>query len=252
MSFNIALTTSENQITLLDLDKDNKSSRVLDIVGLKDEDISLLIVDDDLNLESFQKIINDENKYYPVVGTNALKVSINTIKDLDSDQLTNLYSKVETRWILNNNLTNIENSYKIANYLKSLWIQDRNSFFDELWFLIKSNLSTKQLNIIFHDLKEPNQKQQEKGEKSKLCYSYIEGSKKPSLFEGKEKESLLMSEYDKEFSDIFNVTEFNSEKEQLVLCAKIELSPILIMAKVKEFNPIQKAILEGIFNGLNN
>ena len=77
-----------------------------------------------------------------------------------------------------------------------------------------TNLATTNLNIIFHDLKEPTEKQAEKGEKPRLCFSYVQGTKVPHLFEGKAKEEVLMKEYESEFSDVFTITDFSVEKGQ--------------------------------------
>ena len=251
MQIQIGIISTENQLNVLSINNDNLESKVVDLVGIKEEELNLLLIDESLNLESFQKTLNSENKFYPIVNMDALELSTDTINSLTGEDLIQLYLKVSSRWIMSNNINSIEQIYPTTQYFKNLWIQDRNSFFEELWFFMKSNLNTNELNIIFHDLKEPNQKQQEKGEKPSLCYSYVQGTKLPNLFEGKEKEAVLMKEYDKEFSDKLNVTEFSAEKGQLVACAKIELSPILIMAKLTEFNQLQKSILTALFNGFN-
>lgn len=251
MHLNIGMITSENQMTIKSISNDSISSKVLDLVGIKEENLNLLLTDESLNLESFQKTLNEENKYYPIVDIKNFSLDKESFSKLSATELADLYNKVSTRWTLSNNIKTIEQIYPTVSYLKNMWVQDRNSFFDELWFFLKTNLVTSDLNIIFHDLKEPTEKQQEKGEKPTLCFSYVQGTKIPNLFKGKDKEALLMQEYDKEFSDIFHITEYDSHKGQLVICAKIELSPILIMAKLKDFNQLQSSILVSLFTGLN-
>ena len=81
---------------------------------------------------------------------------------------------------------NVKNSQLLTKPF--LLTNDRNAFFEELWFILKTNLATHELNIIFHDLKEPTEKQKEKGAKSQLCYSFVSGKKTPQIFDGKEKE----------------------------------------------------------------
>jgi hypothetical protein len=252
MLLNIGLIISESQLKITTISAGVVETKIMDLVGLKEENIHMLLIDETLNLESFQNSLNDENKFYPIVNLDAVNLNKDTFELLQAKELTSLYNKVSTRWILSNNIKTIEQIYPTVSYLKNLWIQDRNSFFDELWFLLKTNLATNELNIIFHDLKEPTQKQQEKGDKPTLCYSYVQGTKIPNLFQGKEKEVMLMKEYEKEFSDIFNVTEYNADKGQLVICSKIELSPILLMAKLNNFNQLQRSILIALFTGINS
>jgi hypothetical protein len=252
MLLNIGIITSENQLTIKTVSTDSVDSKLVDLVGLKEESLQMLLIDETVNLESFQKSLNDENKFYPILNLESVNLDKDSIELLSGPDLIKLFSKVSTRWILNNNIKTIEQIYPTVSYLKNMWVQDRNSFFDEIWFLLKTNLATNELNIIFHDLKEPTQKQQEKGDKPTLCYSYVQGTKIPNLFQGKEKEAMLMKEYEKEFSEVFNVTEYNADKGQLVICSKIELSPILIMAKLDSFNQLQRSILIALFTGLNS
>ena len=61
-----------------------------------------------------------------------------------------------------------------------------------------------------------------------------------------------MQDYDKDFIDQFNVTEFDSSQGNLVATTRIDLSPILIMAKVNTFNQLQQSVLISIFSGLGS
>ena len=63
-------------------------------------------------------------------------------------------------------------------------------------------------------------------------------------------QKALMAEYESEFSEIFNITEYNAEKGHLVACIKIDLSPILLMGKLPAFNQLQQSILIALFTGL--
>ena len=120
-----------------------------------------------------------------------------------------------------------------------------------MWFFIKTNLATLELTIVFNDLKEPTEKQVEKGDKPKLCHSFVKGSKLPQIFDGTEAQDKLMSEYEREFTEAFNITEYNSELGQLVFCSSIEKSPILVMAELSSFNQVQKSVLISLFSGLH-
>ena len=61
-----------------------------------------------------------------------------------------------------------------------------------------------------------------------------------------------MKDYDKDFNDVFSVTEFDSDQGHLVATARIELSPLLIMAKLNTFNQLQQSILIALFTGLQS
>lgn len=251
MLLNIALVNAEGTSNILELDMIKKSvqSKRIDTLGLGDHAISLMLYPESES-GNLSKFIEKEGKFFPIFNMESLNFSFDTIANAHADELKSIFDKANSRWVLNNNLKTIEQLGPITKYLRDLWIKDRNSFFEELWFLIKSNLATTELSMIFHDLKEPTEKQAEKGEKPQLIYSYVKGEKIPQLFEGKERENVLMKEYENEFSEIFNITEYSAEKGQLIACAKIELSPILIMAKLPGLNQIQQSILVGIFNGL--
>ncbi len=252
MSIRIGFIKSAAQLVIQTLDQANKSTKsiVIDITELKEQDLSLLLFSNEDDLSSVQDILNNEGKFYPVSPAESLGLQEEMFEDLNYEELIDLYAKVNARWILNNNINTIEQIYSSVTYLKDLWINDRNAFFEELWFILKTNLATHELNIIFHDLKEPTEKQKEKGAKSQLCYSFVSGKKTPQIFDGKEKEAKIMQDYEKDFIDQFNITEFDSNKGQLVATARIELSPILIMAKLNTFNQLQQSIITGLFAGI--
>ncbi len=253
MNISLAFILNESQVIIKALNgKDNTvKEKKIDIISLPDEEIdSIYFSETIIENSNISNIIEKEQKFIPTHTFESLEISPESFESYQYDHFFSLFQKSSSRWILANNLNTIENSYQTISYLKDLYIKDRNNFFEELWFVTKQTLATQELNIIFHDLKEPTEKQSEKGEKPKLCYSYVSGKKVPNLLPGKEKENLIMADYEKEFTRSFNITEFNAEKGQLIACAKIDLSPVLVMAKLPSFNPIQKAVLTSIFTGL--
>lgn len=252
MSLQIALLTAAGQLNIKALNMSEKTfeSKIVDSIGLKEDKLGLLVLEESDLISSMQELFDDENKFYPIVSAKSIAIDANSFESMDYEALISLYHKISTRWILNNNIKTIETLYPTVSYLKNLWISDRNSFFDELWFLIKTNLATTNLTIIFNDLKEPTEKQKEKGDKPSLSLSYLQGKKLPNLFAAKDPQKALMAEYENEFSEMFNITEYNRSKGQLVACAKIGLSPVLIMAELPNFNQLQQSILVSLFTGL--
>jgi hypothetical protein len=253
MIINVGFIVNESQMTVKSLNTDKKTmaDKRIDLISLPEESIDALFYKEALlDNNNISHILDKEQKFYPLYNFESLSLSADDLEAFDYDQVFDIYQKAAARWILNNNLKSIEQAYPTLTYLKDLYIKDRNSFFEELWFILKQNLATQDLNIIFHDLKEPTEKQAEKGEKPKLCYSYVQGNKLPNLFAGKDKEALIMQEYEKEFTNFFNITDFNKEKGQLIACAKIGLSPVLLMANIPSFNQLQQSVLISLFTGL--
>lgn len=254
MGIKIGFVKSINQIILKDIDKANRSadSIIFDSVELKDKELNLLLFDESDELEGLENTFKEEGKYYPVTSANPLGLEKEVFEQLGADELLDVYSRVNARWILNNNIKTIEQVYSLITYLRDMWVNDRNSFFEELWFILKTNLATHELTMIFNDVKEPSEKQKEKGEKPKLCHSFVSGSKYPQIFDGSDKEDKIMADYEKDFVDMFNITEFDSNTGHLIATAKVDLSPILIMAKLNTFNQLQQSILIALFSGLQS
>lgn len=254
MEIKVGYLKSKNQIALKTIDRVNKSveSILFDALDLKEHNLSALLLDDNGDVSELQTLLEEEEKFYPIISAKSLGLDWEVFEKLEADDLLDIYSKVNARWILNNNIKTIEQVYGLIKYLRNLWIQDRNAFFEELWFILKTNLATNELTLIFNDVKEPSDSQKQKGEKPKLVHSFVSGTKTPQIFDGTEKESKIMSDYEKDFHDIFTITEFDSNQGQLIATSKIDLSPILIMAKLNTFNQLQQSILIALFSGLQS
>lgn len=237
----------------LDQNALSKEEIITDLSQIEQIDLSLLIFDDkEESIDSVLNILQQEGKYCPLIPLSSLNLEFDELKSMPVKELIALYEKVSRAWTYSNNLSLIEGFNNYSTHLKDLWINDRNAFFEELWFSLKRNLATHELSIIFNDLKEPTDKQKEKGHKSELVYAVVKGHKKQQIFEGKEIESKLMNHYKDEFTGDFNISEYDQERGELVFTSKIKLSPILIMAKVNELTSLQRSLLKGIFSSLGN
>ncbi len=252
MSIRVGFVKSNSQVILKELDMSSKSisSHLFDTVELKDKNLNFLLFNSSEDISNLQDTLAEEGKFYPITSADSFGINKENFESLSYEDTLEIYTKVNTRWILNNNIKTIETLYSTTTYLKDLWVNDRNAFFEELWFILKTNLATHELTIIFNDLKEPTEKQKEKGAKPELCHSYVKGEKTPQIFDGTAKENKVMSDYEKDFNETFSITEFNSEQGHLVATARIDLSPLLIMAKLNSFNQLQQSILISIFSGL--
>ena len=249
MKLNVGYIKSESQFLLkeADLEKKEANSKSLDTVEIKETPLNLLLFEGPSAPEGLQKTLSEEERFYPVLSADTVGLNQEAFSALGPGELVDLFAKVNARWILNNNIKTIEQIYSIIVYLRDLWTSDRSAFFEELWFVLKTNLASSELTAIFHDIREPGG---DKNEKPSLVYSYVTGAKTPQIFEGSEKEEKIMEEYKNEFSENFEITEFDSARGRLVAAVKIGLSPILIMAKVSTFNQLQRSILIAVFSGL--
>lgn len=247
----IGLVTSENQISIKKLNVSNQEieSKIVDTIELNDYPFNLLLTPNSDELDVIEDKIKIEQKFYPVITSDQVGINNDSFEQMSFEDLYSLYLKVNSRWVLNNNIFTIEQLYSTVNYLKDLYINDRDNFFEELWFILKSNLATTDLSIIYHDIYEEKGKK-EKNERPKLIHSVISGTKIPNITPASQEQEMLMKEYESEFGEFFEITEYNPGNGQLVATVKINLSPILIMANINGLNQLQKSILISIFSGL--
>jgi hypothetical protein len=59
-----------------------------------------------------------------------------------------------------------------------------------------------------------------------------------------------MEAYRTDFNEDFTITEFDAEKSQFVATAKINNSPLIIMAKLSTFTALQNNLFKGLIKGL--
>lgn len=251
MAITIGYLKSENQFLTATLNQSTQSfeKKTLDIVEIKETPLNLLIIDQALDLSGLAHTLEGEKKFYPIIQSNEAQMDLNLFDIASYQEFAGIYSKAATRWILNNNIHLIENFTSTVNHLKNLWLRDRNSFFEELWFVLKTNLATHHLTLVFNDLKEPENKDKDK---PSLVQNFVTGEKIPQTFEGSGKESELMKSYQKDFGAPFDITDYSGNTGKLVATSQIDMSPILIMAEISSMNQLQSSILKGLFNGLQS
>lgn len=256
MIISLGHARSSSQILVKSFDFNSKTlnSKIIDVTDLVDENLSGLYYDDENVINSLTTILEKEAVFYPVVSSEIDGINIDLFEKISQFEFLNLYSKLNNRWALGQNLKSLEQIYPFTNHLKELWRKDRTSFFEELWFWLKRNLSTFELSIYFNDVISSEEKDEnnEKKERPKLAQSFLKGSKKADFFHGGEKEKQLMNSYVEKFHDCFEITEFNSDKAQLVATAQIDRSPVIIMARTLQINSLQKSLLAALFNGMKN
>jgi hypothetical protein len=248
MQFSLAFTKNSEQAILKSFSLDEAStSKIMNLDEIKNEKVQGLIYNHEINSEDFIAGLEAELKFYPIRSSQDFQLSSEKFENLSFDDAHKIFEKMRDNWILQNNLTLVEEIFKTRNHLLSLYPNDRSSFFEELWFILKSNLGSSDLKLIYNDLI----KAKNENEKNKLVKVKVQGTRFPEPVSCDEMDEKILKHYEKDFGNLFEITDYNKAKGQLVICASIKKSPVLIMAQVYQLSRIQKSVLSSLFEGLN-
>lgn len=246
----MAYVKNHNQLIVKELDLSSKtiSTKVIDIEQLGDQNLKVLFYEDEqMENESLKEALNSDSKFYPIRISKDFQLNIDSFEKLEVSEAKNILLKVTNNWILQNNVTLLEEMFQLVDHLNALWPNDRTAFFEELWFILRNNLGASNLKLIYNDLKKTGKND----DKNVLIQVMIEGDKVPNPKEGAELEKKLMENYKEEFVNNFSMIEYIPEKEQLVLAGNIKKSPLLIMANVTEFTRLQSSVLNAFITALS-
>ena len=256
MIISLGFVRSSSQVLIKELDWQQNSleSKIIDVTDLPDQNLQALFIHDNEHFSSLIGLLEKEKAHYPILDAQDENISLSSFETMPAQQCKDLYLKISNRWTMHQNFNSIENLYKLTNHFRDLWKKDRLSFFEELWYWMKRNIGATDLTILFNDIIATEEKDEnnEKKERPKLTQALLSGSKKANFQQGSAKEKELMQNYLEKFHDVFEVTEFNSVKGQFVATTQIERSPIIFMARTAQLNQLQRTLLAGLFNGLQN
>lgn len=219
-----------------------RSDKIITPNNIKEENPQILIYSEDLKLEEFNSYLELESKFYAIISSAKVPMTLEEFPNLKSEQAYEILNNFYNKWILSNNLQTIEEIFPIQSHLKGLLLKDYSGLFEELWFILKRNLGTSSLRIIFHDIHDM--------EKGKLSHSFIDGERLPRPQSGGEIEKNLMQMYAHHFNRPFQVCQFEEHTGKFVATAHIRQSPILIMANLYFFNKLQLSVISSLFEGL--
>jgi hypothetical protein len=248
MDFNLLFTKNLQQGIVRSF-KHNEAptSKVIDINEAKALALQGFIFSEDLKNDDFLVGLENELKFYPIRSNTEFGLTADAFEKLNYVEGKAIFDKMRENWILQNNISLIEEIFKVRNHLLGLWPNDRSGFFEELWFILKTNLGASNMKLIYNDMI----KAKNENEKNKLIKVKIVGERFPEMTSVDEMDEMVLKSYEKDFGGIFNITDYNKEKGQLVICASIKKSPILIMTNIYQLTRLQKAIISSIFEGLN-
>ncbi len=241
MSFSLGLLDINGRLSVKSFGSENLiSETVIGPEHLSGMDISAIFYRPEELTSELIQIINSKKDQYPISPI----MDQYTFERLTPSEAKELLSQATTNWVLKNNLILISDIFKVREHLLSLLHKDRLTFFEELWAILHKNLGTTSLTIIYNGL--------EKGENSKnhLVLSKIHGHSTPNPLPAEEIDHKLMVEYKAEFGNRFSISEYSKGAGELVATAQIYGGPILLLAKISELTPLQRAIANAIFDGL--
>lgn len=254
MIISIGFVRSASQLLIKELNwaQNSLETRLIDVTDLPEQNLQALFIDDNEHFSSMVSLLEKEKSFYPILDAKDDSISFSSFESMPVQQFKDLYLKTLNRWIMHQNFNSIEHVWKITNHFRELWKKDRLSFFEEMWYWMKRNLGAVDLTIIFNDVVQTEEKDEnnEKKERPKLVQSLLTGTKKGNFHQGGAKEKELMQSYLDKFHDVFEITEFNPSKGQFVATAQIERSPMIFMARTAQLNQLQRTVLAAIFNGL--
>ena len=244
MDFSLAYVKSKKQFALKNFTPSSiKNEKWIDWKEIASHPIQAIIFSDELKSDQeFMDKIQQESHYLAVRSNTDLKLSFEQFQNLDHPRAQEILRQIQEGQVIKANLALLEELFDTLKHLKELYPDDRMSFFEELWFVLKKNLGAKDLRLVYNDIPEK--------EKNSLVQVQVEGSRHPSSTSGDKFAKILMKEYLKYLGPNFEIIEYNQEHHQLAAVASIDQSPLIIMAQVFFISPLQKALLKSLFNGL--
>ncbi len=248
MEFTLLYTKNKQQAVLRTFKmNEDQSNKIVDLTVAQQYAIQGYIFDNEQKNEDYLIGLENEVKFYPVRSNSELSLSYEKFEKISYDEGKNIFDKMRENWILQNNISLLEEVFKVRNHLLGLWPNDRSGFFEELWFILKSNLGASNLVLYYNDII----KSKNENEKNKLIKVKVKGDRYPELSTCDEMDEHVLKSYEKDFGNIFDITDYNKEKGQLVICASIKKSPVLVMANIYQLTSLQKALISSLFEGLN-
>ena len=163
----------------------------------------------------------------------------------DYNQARSEFEKLLTHWLLQNNLHLLTHLFSHVNHLQNLLLNNRTNLFLELWHLLKNNLGAIDLKIVYgHYL--------DHKDKPELTRIILEGEHAPQSTQDKDLGDALIQNYEGHFRPTWKVQEWRPKSGHFVGIVKIANSPILVMATLYQFLPLQRALLQALFDGISN
>ena len=244
MDFSLAFVKSKKQFALKNFTPSSAGDeKWIEWREMADHPVQAVIFSDELKSDQeFMDEMRREGRYLAIQSSADLDLSFEQFQNLDHPNAHELLRQIQGGQVLKANLALLEDLFDTLKHLKELYPDDRMSFFEDLWFVLKNNLGAKDLKIIYNDVPDK--------ENNSLVQILVEGNRHPGSTSGEKFAKILMAQYRKYFGPHFEIIEYSAEQYQLAAVASIDQSPLIIMAQVFSLSPLQKALLKSLFNGL--
>lgn len=248
MNFTLGLVKSQNQISVLNFDcKDQSVTRkIIDIIDFEQENFQILFYDPSIESDEVLTYVKKQQQYYPIISAATVDLTEEKFSNLNFNDGLGLTKNFLSKWLLKTNLNTLAEIFELTAHLKTLWKSDRYAFFHELWYVMRNNLATPEVKIIFHDVIE----KKDEHDKDKLIFSTLSAGIRPEIKPMTTPEKNLFGHYEKQCHETFTVAECYPEKGDLLLLAMIDKSPIVMMIKFFEFNPLQQTLLSTLIKNI--
>ena len=243
----IGFIKNQNQIIIRQLGNDSKS-KIADVAEVSNEKFDCIFYSpEQLEEEGIHSFLKKEAKHTPIHEVKNFFENSDEFESKASDSLAQVYDKIASNWILQNNIVLLEELYEVVDHLKALWPNDRTAFYEELWHIFKVNLGANRLKIIYNDIENVSKNTERKA----LVHITIDGEKVPNPTKGKEFEEKLMKHFENDFVNPFQIIEYQEEKGELTICGNILKSPFIVMANVGPISKLQEVVLSTLVKSLS-
>lgn len=247
MDFSIGLVKSDQKMMVKNFGAAESQLKFLDLEEAKEENLQVLFYPKSVESDELVARLQENSKFYPIRYADDMNLNEDSFERLEQADAEVMLARVQEQWSLEHNLDLIKNLFNYLDHFKNLWPNNRTSFFEELWFTLRNNLACTNLTIIYNDMVIAKKET----EKNKLKQVKVFGSRLPETVDGSEVEAQVVEHYKNDFNKSFTLTEHNREKGEVVIAASIKGSPVLILARTREFRNFQEVVLSSFFEGLN-
>jgi len=248
MEHKLAFIKSANQYILIQ-SGENQQAKVMNIESLEDnKELHGLLCPEGEMWTELNQLLAEMNKKIPVRSSQSFNLNLDNIERVSDQQLEDIIKKSYESWILANNITLLDELSTLTSHLVTLYPNDRSTFFEELWFILKRNLGTSKLTLIYNDIILGKKE----GEKNKLIQANLTGEISPLYQQGGEAEKTIFDNYKKDIDQYFQLAEYDADKNQFVAHCSLQDSPIIIMGHSPAINKLQTSLIKAVFDLVNN
>lgn len=121
MDFTLLFTRNTKQGILRHFSSNEApTNKIIDLAETKEFNIQGLIFSDDLKNDDFISSLENEIRFFPVRSNSEFGIDAETFEKLSFDEGKKIFDKLREHWILQNNISLIEELFKVRNHLAGL------------------------------------------------------------------------------------------------------------------------------------